>query len=102
IDVLSLDDAATADVADNIERAIRRARIGNENFVCDYSHRFNTSANVSSLVLTRNEHGQWCSHDDLSLPALRGFNRKRRVQAFRNEGNRTHCAIMKEYLAATS
>ena len=62
VDVFSLDDAAAADVADDVERAVGRAGIGDENFVGDCLHRFDASTDVAPLILAGNEHGEFCCH----------------------------------------
>ena len=64
VDVFALDDAAAADVADDIQRAVRRAGIGDEDFVRDCLHRFDACADIAPLILAGNEHGEFCCHDD--------------------------------------
>src|SRR4051812_11052592 len=63
VDVLSLNDTASADVANDIERAVGRTRISDEDFVCNCLHRFNASADVPPLILAWDEHRKLCRHD---------------------------------------
>ena len=63
IDVFSLDDAATADVAHDVERAVGGTGIGDQNLVGDAADRFDAGPNVASLIFTRDERGKFCGHN---------------------------------------
>lgn len=57
VHILAFDDAAAAEGADDVERAVGGAGIGNEDFVSDRPHRVDAGADVLDFVFAGDEDG---------------------------------------------
>jgi hypothetical protein len=60
--VFAFDDAASPNILNDVQRAICRSRIGDEDFIRNGLQRLDAGADVSALILARDYCGKFSGH----------------------------------------